>query len=437
MDRLSAGPVSQRLEVRVKLNFGFVSARFSGIDGVSLESMKWAQMLQTMGHECFWFAGEIETPADISFHSESSRFDDPLNIRSCNDVFVEKKRTPPTTQIIREATDKIKQDLYNYVEKFHIDVLIAQNCLSLPMQLPLGLALTEFIAESRIHAIAHHHDFFWERSRYLKNACADVLEAAYPPKMPQIAHVTINSAAQRDLAHRCGLASLFVPNVYDFDYVRPEAERKGAEFREKLGLAESDKLILQPTRIIGRKGIEHAIYLINELNDPRAHLIITHPAGDEGFAYQDNLIRLAQKLNVKMTIAADLLRENNPGVASEELFCLWDAYEASDFVTYPSLYEGFGNAFLEAIYFRKPLLVNRYPVFIEDIEPCGFDVVTMDGFVDNNALSRVKDLLDNPERCIQMTDHNFNIAKKYFGYPLFKRKMEKLIDDFVHDVQLR
>ena len=46
-------------------------------------------------------------------------------------------------------------------------------------------------------------------------------------------------------------------------------------------------------------------------------------------------------------------------------------YPHADFITYPSLYEGFGNAFLEAIYFKKPLLINRYAIFVKDIETPG------------------------------------------------------------------
>ena len=57
-------------------------------------------------------------------------------------------------------------------------------------------------------------------------------------------------------------------------------------------------------------------------------------------------------------------------------------------VTYPSLYEGFGNAFLEAVYFHKPILVNRYSVYIVDIEPKGFEVVAMDGFLTRRMLPR-------------------------------------------------
>ena len=43
----------------MRLNIGFVSTRFAGIDGVSLESSKWAEVLEDLGHLCFWFAGEL------------------------------------------------------------------------------------------------------------------------------------------------------------------------------------------------------------------------------------------------------------------------------------------------------------------------------------------------------------------------------------------
>lgn len=35
----------------------FVSPRISGTDGVSLEIGKWAEVLERMGHECFYIAG--------------------------------------------------------------------------------------------------------------------------------------------------------------------------------------------------------------------------------------------------------------------------------------------------------------------------------------------------------------------------------------------
>ena len=45
---------------------GFVSTRFAGTDGVSLETAKWATVLERLGHTCFYFAGECDRPADRS-----------------------------------------------------------------------------------------------------------------------------------------------------------------------------------------------------------------------------------------------------------------------------------------------------------------------------------------------------------------------------------
>ena len=40
------------------MRIGFISTRFHGTDGVSLEAAKWAEVFEKyLGHECFWFAG--------------------------------------------------------------------------------------------------------------------------------------------------------------------------------------------------------------------------------------------------------------------------------------------------------------------------------------------------------------------------------------------
>jgi mannosylglucosylglycerate synthase len=58
-----------------------------------------------------------------------------------------------------------------------------------------------------------------------------------------------------------------------------------ARFATDLGLAPDQYLFLQPTRIIQRKGIEHAIELTRRLDLP-AELVISHAAGDEGTEYE-------------------------------------------------------------------------------------------------------------------------------------------------------
>ena len=62
-------------------------------------------------------------------------------------------------------------------------------------------------------------------------------------------------------------------------------------------------LILQPTRVIQRKGIEHSIELLHRLNDKRCKLVIAHASGDEGDVYAKRVRNYADLLGVDVIFA--------------------------------------------------------------------------------------------------------------------------------------
>ena len=64
-------------------------------------------------------------------------------------------------------------------------------------------------------------------------------------------------------------------------------------------------------------------------------------------------------------------------------------------MTYPSTYEGFGNALLEAIYFRVPVVINRYSIYVQDIEPKGFKLLEMDGFITPQLVEYVRRVIED------------------------------------------
>ncbi|NIV98881.1 glycosyltransferase family 1 protein, partial [Candidatus Saccharibacteria bacterium] len=107
-----------------------------------------------------------------------------------------------------------------------------------------------------------------------------------------------------------------------------------------------------------------------------------------------------------------------------------DVYPHADFITYPSLYEGFGNAFLEAVYFKKPLLINRYATFVQDIEPKGFDLIAMDGYLTPKTVSTVKTILNTSERRAQMVNTNYAIAAQYYSYAVLRRWLNIMLTNF-------
>ena len=99
-------------------------------------------------------------------------------------------------------------------------------------------------------------------------------------------------------------------------------------------------------------------------------------------------------------------------------------------MTYPSSYEGFGNAFLEAIYFKKPILVNNYSIYLHDIRPKGFKVIEMDEFIKEETVDEVIKVLQNKSKVREMVDINYNIAKRFYSYANLRRKLRFILTDF-------
>jgi glycosyltransferase involved in cell wall biosynthesis len=202
------------------------------------------------------------------------------------------------------------------------------------------------------------------------------------------------------------------------DFERPPAapDLVSAGLRAELGLGDDELFVLQPVRVIPRKGIEHAVELLARLNRP-ARLVISHASGDEGLAYEARIREFARLLRVDVLWAAERVAATR-GVAGDgrTTYSLADMYDACDLVTYPSLIEGFGNAYLEAVYHRRPVFVNRYPVYDLDIRPKGFRNVEMDGFVTEAAVEETRALLDDAARIADWTEANYQLGLRHFSH---------------------
>lgn len=414
-------------------NIGFISTRFHGTDGVSLEAAKWSNTFLDLGHKTFWFAGLLDTPEETSLLCEKAFFGHPEVIDLQHDLFEVTRRSREVTRHIHALKEELKDALYAFIRRFEIDVLVPENILAIPMHLALGLAVTEVIAETRIPTIAHHHDFAWERQRFTNNAVPDLLATAFPPTFDSqpFRDVVINIPAQHALARRRGLQSTVIPNVFDFENPPAEPDAFARSFREEFGIAEDETLVLQPTRIVSRKGIHHAIDLVARLQDlgRKICLVISHNAGDEGLEYLESLRSDAERSGIRLLCIGDRVgesRSESPG--GKKIFSLWDVFPQADLVTYPSLYEGFGNAFLEAVYFRRPIFVNRYAIYVSDIAPAGFKTVEMDGIVTADHAKRIAELLGDPSLRDGWADHNYQIGLEKFSHALLRRRLSGILD---------
>lgn len=60
-------------------------------------------------------------------------------------LLVEKRRT----RAVSKRGHELKDELEAFHRKFSFDILVLENAFAIPVNIPLGLALTEFVIENR------------------------------------------------------------------------------------------------------------------------------------------------------------------------------------------------------------------------------------------------------------------------------------------------
>lgn len=412
------------------MNIGFVATRLAGVDGVSLEVAKLAHILRGMGHHIFYCAGELDRDAPPGRLVPEMHFSHPLAKRLHDEAF---STAHPPARLFREiydSADSLRAELEAFVDEFKIDLIIPQNTNAIPMQLSLAVAITDLVKRTRIRTLCHHHDFYWERSRFISNGIQSILDEAFPPKLEPVRHMTISTVMQQRLYAWRGIQSFYLPNIFDFENPPAPPDDYAMTFKSELGLGEDDLIVLQPTRIIRRKVIEKAIELVRRLDDPRLVLIVTGYEGDEPGGYGAWLREEAERAGIRFQFIADYVGAERGERSGHRVYTLWDIYPHAHFITYPSDYEGFGNALIETVYFRKPFVVHTYPVYTADIKPYGMQAVEYQYDITPEVIAHTRRLIDDANLRQQMVDNNYQVAAVRFSYSAAREVLTQALELF-------
>jgi len=422
------------------MNIGIIIGRIGGVDGVALETEKWIEVLQSMGHKVFTLSGQFQErpmdPETETLVSEMSFFS-PESFWSQKKAFFYPETDPrELVEHLNLYSKVIYKKILNWISVRKIDLLISENASALPSHLEMGMAINKAVQKTGIPTITHDHDFAWERGdRYVSphKEINDFVAEVFPLRTPSSVHAVINTHARHTLMERFKRSSVNVPNVMDFNQSFGIQNQKNENLAENLGYKKDDLLLFQITRIVRRKGIEAAIQLIHELNDKKVKLVITgNYADDAGSAYYNELVNQIHELHLghQVTFAHHLF--HNKGLSNgngEVRLSLSDAYARATACTYFSTYEGFGNAFVEAVLAKRPIFVNNYePVYMPDIGSKGFKTVMIENCqLTPEAVKDMAEVIYNPILAKEIADYNFELGKKYFSLDTLREKLEELI----------
>jgi hypothetical protein len=71
--------------------------------------------------------------------------------------------------------------------------------------------------------------------------------------------------------------------------------------------------------------------------------------------------------------------------------------------------------------------VNRYQIFEADIEPKGFKVISFDGFITDETVQQVKQILNSPNQLAQTAETNYMLGWRYLSFEMLEEKFEGLL----------
>lgn len=420
------------------MKIGIVIGRIGGIDGVALETEKWIAVLERMGHQVRVLTGELEGEVPGASLLPELAFSHPAAVEEQEIAFFGRPaRGRDFLASLEARSDEIERGITAWIAREGIDLLISENASALPFHLAMGLALQRVFERTGIPGITHDHDFRWERGDRYETPFAgvrEIMERCFPVRLPEVRHAVINTAAKETLVERCGIdGAVVVPNVMDFERPYAQPDEFNAALLGDLGLSPEDVPLFQVTRIVERKGIETAIELVRRLEDPRVKLVITGTATDDTEGYTARLRDLARELGVtrQVLFAGSWFGASRAagGRGRTKVYSLEDGYARARACTYFSTYEGFGNAFVEAVAARRPIFVNNYrPVYWPDIGSKGFDAVMIeDGRLTGEAVAEVREVLGDPARAAKMVEHNFALGREHFSFEALARHLGELI----------
>ena len=164
------------------MRIGIIIGRIGDVDGVALETEKWIEVLEKMGHDIYILSGrfkhDIVDPGRQKLLHCLSFFSPECEWEQNRAFFFPPDDPGELLTHLEHTSTRVATAIFKWVVKNKIDAILVENASALPCHLSMGMGIKKALSKMQIPTVTHDHDLVSRFDRVIDFAELTTPEAA-------------------------------------------------------------------------------------------------------------------------------------------------------------------------------------------------------------------------------------------------------------------
>ncbi len=394
------------------MNIGIILPEVGGFSSLSLEFLKWHQVMSDLGHQIFIITGKSRSFTNNVTVMSELYHENQFNLDFSSKVFDLDDSNKDEINAFEALSFRIESILSNWVDSNELDIIIVENYFSIPSNLPVTYALFILFQKLTCKKIIKHHDAFYRnnvesmaKSAFIKK----MLIACFPIDGENIFHISSNRLIKSYLREKCNIESVIIPYVINFNDNAKQSVIDSPAINSSFELKVSDKLLINFSDLLPSSKFDQIFQLLQNINDDSfkiVSIVREHKDYSDYYLYLSNRIE-ELNLSSRMVILKEesiLLKET---MSIESLF----SYAKGTLCLDEGV--GFGQPLHMAIRNKCPLLIcTQSQLDWLELSDIGCKLISVSDTLNNQDIVSINRYINQD---LDWGEKNYVLMKQYYS----------------------
>ncbi len=293
------------------MNIGVVLPELGGFSSLSLEFLKWNQVMTDLGHNIFIITGKSRLITNNVTVMADLYPENQFNLDFSSKVFDLTENDHQEIKAFESLSFRIESILSNWVESNQLDVIIIENYFSIPTNLPVTYALFILFQKITCKKIIKHHDAFYKNNIEFvakNNFIKKMLLACFPIDGENIFHISSNRLIKSYLKEKCYIDSVIIPYVINFSEKLIPDDMSMLPFNSDFEFKFTDKTLINFSDLLPSSKFDQMFQLLKKINDDSFKVVTVVKEHKDYLDYYSYLNERIDSLNLSSRML--ILRED-------------------------------------------------------------------------------------------------------------------------------